>query len=172
MDPSLNRQLETFNQVVTEISARQSGMVALRAVIWDEELRLAVAPLENSVTLMEVLYPVTLFLSLLTAAGVAALFVMTSAKEAAIMRILGTTKLRSRVMLALQTAVTSLAGLLLGLGGAMAYAGRTRPELLAGLVGASVLCAMLYLLAAIAGAAASAAAVTGRNPLELLQVKE
>ena len=172
LDPSLNRLLETFNQVVTEISARQSGMVALRAVIWDEELRLAVAPLENSVTLMEVLYPVTLVLSLLTAAGIAALFVMTSAKEVAIMRILGTTKLRSRVMLALQTAVTSLAGLLLGLGGALAYTGRTRPELLAGLVGASVLCAMLYLLAAIAGAAASAAAVTGRNPLELLQVKE
>ena len=172
LDPSLNRQLETFHQVVTDISARQSGMVALRAVIWDEELRLAVAPLENSVTLMEALYPVTLVLSLLTAAGIAALFVMTSAREAAILRILGTTKLRSRVMLALQTAVTSLAGLLLGLGGAMAYAGRTRPELLAGLVGAGVLCAMLYLLAAIAGAAASAAAVTGRNPLELLQVKE
>ena len=121
---------------------------------------------------MRALYPVTLALSLLTAAGIAALFVMTSAREAAILRILGTTKLRSWVMLALQTAVTSLAGLLLGLGGTLAYAGRTRPELLAGLVGASVLCAMLYLLAAIAGAAASAAAVTGRNPLELLQVKE
>ena len=172
LDPTLNRELEQFQSLLASAAAEQSGTAALRAVIWDEELRLSVAPLENSVELMRALYPVTLVLSLLTAAGIAALFVMTSAKEAAILRILGTTKLRSRVMLALQTAVTSLAGLLLGLGGAMAYAGRTRPELLAGLVGASVLCAMLYLLAAIAGAAASAAAVTGRNPLELLQVKE
>ena len=47
------------------------------------------APLENSVELMRVLYPVTLVLSLLVAAGIAALFIMTSAKEAAIIRVLG-----------------------------------------------------------------------------------
>ncbi len=172
LDPSLNRELETFTQAVTDICARQSGMIALRAVIWDEELRLAVAPLENSVTLMEVLYPVTLVLSLLTAAGIAALFVMTSAKEAAILRVLGAGKLRSRAMLALQTALTSLAGLLLGLAGALAHTAWTRPELLAGLASASVLCAVLYLLAAIAGAVLSAVSVTARNPLELLQVRE
>ena len=171
--PSLNRELETFTQLVDGISASQgSGMVALRAVIWDEELRLAVAPLENSIELMEVLYPVTLVLSLLVAAGIAVLFVMTSAKEAAILRVLGTSKLHSRVMLALQNVLTSLAGLLLGLLGVLAYTGRTRPELLASLVGASVLCAVLYLLAAIVGAGASAVGVTRRNPLELLQVRE
>ena len=170
--PSLNRELETFTQVLSEISARQSGMVALRAVIWDEELRLAVAPLENSMELMRVLYPVTLILSLLTAAGIAALFVMTSAKEAAILRVLGTTKRRSRVMLSLQTGMTSLAGLLFGFTGVLAYTARTRPELLAGLMGTSVLCAALYLLAAILGAAVSAVSVTGKNPLELLQVRE
>ena len=172
LDPSLNRHLETFAQVVTGISARQSGMVALRAVIWDEELRLAVAPLEKSVALMRVLYPVTLALSLLTAAGVGALFVMTSAREAAIMRVLGTMRRRSRAMLSLQTVLPSLAGLLLGLAGALAYAGRTRPELLAGLAGAGMLCAALYLLAAAGGAALSAAGVTARNPLELLQARE
>lgn len=173
LDPSLNRELETFTQIVSSLSASQGvGATALRAVIWDEELRLAVAPLENSIDLMEVLYPVTLVLSLLVAAGIAVLFVMTSAKEAAIMRVLGTSRLRSRVMLALQTAFTSAAGLLIGLAGVLAYTGRTRPELLAGLVGASALCAMLYLLAAIIGAAASSTVVTSKNPLELLQVRE
>ena len=44
--------------------------------------------------------------------------------------------------------------------------------LLAGLASASVLCAVLYLLAAIAGAVLSAVSVTARNPLELLQVRE
>ena len=173
LDPSLNRELETFTQMVNDLSASQGmGATALRAVIWDEELRLAVAPLENSIELMEVLYPVTLVLSLLVAAGIAVLFVMTSAKEAAIMRVLGTSRLRSRVMLALQTAFTSAAGLLIGLVGVLAHTGRTRPELLAGLVGASALCAVLYLLAAIIGAAVSSTAVTSKNPLELLQVRE
>ena len=153
-------------------NAPRIGGVPVRIILWDEELRLAVEPLEASIRLMEILYPITLVLSLLTAAGIAVLFVMTSAREAAILRILGTTKLRSRAMLALQTAVTSLAGLLLGVAGVLAYAGRTRPELLAGLVSASVLCAVLYLLAAIAGAVLSAVSVTARNPLELLQVRE
>lgn len=172
LDPSLNRELERFHDVLASAAAAQSGIVSLRAVIWDEELRLAVAPLENSIELMEVLYPVTLVLSLLVSAGIAVLFVMTSAKEAAIMRVLGTSKLCSRVMLALQNVFTSLAGLLLGLLGALACMGRTRPELLAGLAGASVLCAALYLLAAIVSAGASAVGVTSRNPLELLQVRE
>ena len=70
-------------------------------------------------------------------------------------------------MLALQTAFTSAAGLLIGLAGVLAYTGRTRPELLAGLVGASALCAVLYLLAAIIGAAASSTVVTSKNPLEI-----
>ena len=168
LDPSMNRELEVFTRTLTEVSGRQRGAAALRAVIWDEELRLAVAPLENSVELMQVLYPVTLVLSLLVAAGIAVLFVMTSAKEAAIMRVLGTSRLRSCVMLALQTAFTSAAGLLAALVGILLYAGRTRPALL----GISALCAVLYLSAAILGSAASASAITSRNPLELLQVKE
>ena len=172
LDSAQNREIGRFRDELDGAMSSIRNGLPLRALLYDEELRMAVEPLEDSIALMRLLYPVVAALSLLTAAGIAALFVMTSAREAAILRILGTTKLRSRVMLALQTAVTSLAGLLLGLGGALAYTGRTRPELLAGRVGAGVLCAMLYLLAAIAGAAASAAAVTGRNPLELLQVKE
>ena len=75
-------------------------------------------------------------------------------------------------MLALQNVLTSLSGLLRGLLGVLAYTSRTRPELLASLVGASVLCAVLILLAAIIGAGASAVAITHRNPLDLLQVRD
>ena len=84
------------------------------------------------------------------------------------MRVLGTSRLRSCIMLALQTAFTSAAGLFLALLGILFYAGRSQP----GLLGLSVLCAALYLLAALFGSAASASVLTGRNPLELLQVKE
>lgn len=170
---SLNRNLEKFNKVISDIANSQySSMFPLRAVIWDEELRLAVAPLENSIELMRVLYPVTLMLSMMVAAGIALLYVMTSAKEAAIMRVLGTTKRRSAAMLALQNVLTSLAGLLLGLLGILAYTGRMQPELLASFARTSVVCALLYLLATVIGAGVSSMVVTSRNPLELLQVKE
>lgn len=172
LDPARNRDLSQFRTALDGIIDKTKGKLTLRAVVRDDELRQAVEPLEDSIVLMKLLYPVVLALSLLVAAGIAVLFVMTSAKEAAIMRVLGTSKLRSRVMLALQTAFTSAAGLLIGLAGVLAYTGRTRPELLAGLVGASALCAMLHLLAAIIGAAASSTAVTSKNPLELLQVRE
>ena len=173
LDPSHNRELFKFSQSINNITATQSaGSVALHAVIWDDELRLAVAPLENSIALMEVLYPVTLLLSLLTTAGIAVLFVMTFAREAAIMRVLGTTKRCSATMLALQNVLTSLAGLLLGLLGILAYTGRMQPELLASFAWTSVVCALLYLLATVTSAGVSSMVVTSRNPLELLQVKE
>ena len=172
LDPAMNRDLSQFHTELDGIIDKTKSKLTLRTVVRDDELRQAVEPLEDSIVLMKLLYPVVLALSLLVAAGIAVLFVMTSAKEAAIMRVLGTSKLRSRVMLALQTAFTSAAGLLIGLAGVLAYTGRTRPELLAGLVGASALCAVLYLLAAIIGAAASSTVVTSKNPLELLQVRE
>ena len=172
LDPSQNRQIDQFQAAVDEIIAGTKSLLPLRMVVWDEELRYTVSPLEDSIALMELLYPVVLVLSLLAAAGIAVLFVMTSAKEAAIMRVLGTSRLRSRIMLALQTAFTSAAGLAAGFLGVLVYTARSRPDLFANLVGASGLCAILYLLAAIAGSAASASVVTGRNPLELLQVKE
>jgi len=52
LDPSMNRELEVFTRKLEEISGSQRGAATLRAVIWDEELRLAVAPLENSIELM------------------------------------------------------------------------------------------------------------------------
>ena len=116
LDPSLNRQLDQFEAALTEIADRQHTN-KLQPVIWDEELRQAVAPLEGSIQLMRALYPVTLVLSLLCAAGVAALFIMTSAKEAAILRVQGTTKLRTQVILGLQQAVACSVGLAAGLCG-------------------------------------------------------
>ena len=106
VDPAQTRNTSELQAAIDELAnAPRIGGVPVRIILWDEELRLAVEPLEASIRLMEILYPITLVLSLLTAAGIAVLFVMTSAREAAILRILGTTKLRSRAMLALQTAV-------------------------------------------------------------------
>lgn len=172
LDPARNREIDQFRTALNSIIDGTKNRMALRALLWDEELRLAVEPLEDSIILMKLLYPIVFILSLLTAAGIAALFVMTSSKEAAIMRILGTTKRRSAAMLALQNVLTSLAGLLLGLMGVFTCMGSIEPGLLASLAWTSVVCALLYLLATVVSAGVSSMVVTSRNPLELLQVKE
>lgn len=173
LDPALNRELERFTEIVNDAAASQGTLLtALRAVIWDGELRQAVEPLERALSLMELLYPVVLVLSLLTAAGTAVLFVMISAKDAATLRVLGTPRGRTQVILVLQQAVTCFAGLAIGVIGVLLYIHQARPELLEALAGAVLWRAAAYLGAAVLGAAASSAAVTGKNPLEMLQVKE
>lgn len=133
---------------------------------------MAVEPVEASIRLMEILYPVTLVLSLLAAVGLAVLLVLLSAKEAAILRVQGTAKLHTVLMLNLQQVFPCFAGLLAGLTGVLIYVGTARPDLLAGIAPGAALCVALYLVASIVGAAVSSAVVTGKNPLEMLQVKE
>lgn len=173
LDPAKNREMADFRKTLEEIvSAPGAGITPLRAVLQDEELRQAVEPLEDSIALMKLLYPVIVVLSVLVAAGVSVLFVMLSAKEAAILRVQGTTRLRTVLMLSLQQVFTYFGGLLVGLIGILLYIGGTRPDLLTSLAPGAALCAVLYLIAGIAGAVASSVAVTGKNPLEMLQVKE
>ena len=128
---------------------------------------MAVAPLERALELMRMLYPVVLVLSVLTAAGVAVLFVLLSAKDAAILRIQGTTKVRTTAVFVLQQGLPVLAGLVLGVAGSFLWGG-ARPAL----AGAALGRAALYLTAAVLGTVLCAASILRKNPLELLQVKE
>ena len=171
IDPARNRELNTFRATLDEIvDGNRAGLIPLRALLWDEDLRNAIEPLENSIQLMEVLYPVALALSLLAAAGVSALLILTEAREAAIMRVLGTTKLRSRIMLVLQIVFVVLAGLLIGLTAALAWS--SSAGLALAIFDMSALRAAAYLICAVTGSTAGAVTVTNRPPLELLQVKE
>ena len=156
LDPALNRDLEPFLRGAEAAEAVQSG---LRTVIWDEELRLAVAPLEQSVELTAVLYPAALVLALLTAAGTAVLFTLLSAKYAAILRVQGTGKVQTAAVLLLQQMLPCLTGLTLGGAGSL-------------LAGGAVSGAAFYLTAGIAGAAVSAMLLVRKNPMELLQMRE
>lgn len=96
------------------------------------------------------------------------LIIMQLAKEAAILRILGTTKRRSRCILAIEQIGLCLLGLVIAAIGLVIYD--------AGLFvrGADTLalCGGLYLLCCALAASITAATVTRRKVLELLQVKE
>lgn len=172
IDPAKNRQLDQFRiQAATIISG--GGVVPISAVYWDQELRQAIAPMEQVISLMKTLYPVTLGLSFIVAAGISILLSLLSAKEAAILRVLGNSTARCRTILCLQNVLVCLAGLVVGHLGSvgMAYA-MLPPGDAAGLMLPALGRVGLYLLAATIGAVGASVAMTAKNPLELLQVKE
>ncbi len=173
VDPGQNRDLSAFREFIDGLAnAPRIGSVPVNITVWDEELTQAVQPLKDSLELMQVLYPVVQVLSLLVAAGVSVLFALMSAKEAAILRVLGTPKRWTGFILSAQQIFVCIAGQLVGLIAVILYVSRAHPEFVDRIASEAVPCALLYLAAAIAGGALSAASVTARNPLELLQVRE
>lgn len=121
---------------------------------------------------MQVLYPVVQVLSLLAATGISVLFVIMSARDVSILRVLGTPKRWVRTILSAQQIFTYLSGLIAGFILVVFYANIFHPELADSIASEAVHCAMLYLAAGIIGSTVSASFVTQKNPLELLQVKE
>jgi ABC-type antimicrobial peptide transport system permease subunit len=91
-----------------------------------------------------------------------------SSKEAAIMRVQGTTKRRTRAILALEQTLLCAAGLLIGGGALVVYNGAGLFDILTKL---AVFAAMYFAVIALAAFGCSVAA-TSKNMLELLQTRE
>ena len=118
--------------------------------------------------LLELLFPIAFVLALILGAVLPAGVILQSAKEASLLRVLGTAKGRTRSMLSLEQIFLCLLGILLAGLGLAAVKGSALgqvKELLAVYAGAH------FLLCALAAFLASAA-VTRRRVLELLQTKE
>ena len=118
--------------------------------------------------LLELLYPIAFALALILGSVLPAGIILQSAQEASLLRVLGTTKRRTRVMLGLEQAVLCLLGLGLAAAGLIGLKGDALQPVsgLLGLYAAAHFCLCLL------GAAAAAISVTRRHVLELLQVKE
>ena len=118
--------------------------------------------------IIETLYPIAFAAAVIIGAVLMGLLVLQRAKEAATLRILGTGKGRTRLLLALEQVLLSLLGLLPALIALFALNG-------AGLLktaGAIGIYLAVHLAACLAGCIAAAVEVTRRRALELLQVKE
>ena len=90
LDPSLNRNLEAFRTTAEQVIADDTkSLLSLNLVIWDEELRTVVQPMEKNLTLMQVLYPIAQTVAFFVAGVVALLLLLQEAKTAAILRVLG-----------------------------------------------------------------------------------
>jgi ABC-type lipoprotein release transport system permease subunit len=169
LDPAKNRDLQAF-RTRTEfiLSNRDAGLLPLRVVIWDEELRRVIEPLEKNLSLLTVLYPITVAISALIGMGLSLLLLLQAAKEAAILRVLGVTKSGARVVLSGEYLLLSLAGVALSIIVLFFLGNNASPVLHSPVLFASG----LYLLGALVGSVMGAVSITNRKPLALLQVKE
>jgi len=139
--------------------------VFLQLFLLDEGLRNVTAAVGQTILLLELMYPIALVIAGAIALGLSMLLMLQAAKNAAIMRILGGGKARSRSMLATELLTVCIAGLILG----------AIWLLLAGwgfgIVDILTISAV-YFGGALLGATIGAIAITKKSPLELLQVKE
>lgn len=161
-DVSKNRALPQFRAEAEEILSR-SAASSLLLLLRDGELTQAVEPLERNLKLLKILYPVMRLLSVVLAAGLASLLVMQTARETAILRVLGVRKGRAAGLLTAEQLVLAVMGVLLGAILTMVL-GFTPLDWQAN--------ALLYILGCLTGAAVCAGIRVQKNPLALLQVKE
>jgi len=118
--------------------------------------------------LLATLFPIAVTAAVLIGATVPLLIIIQSTKEAAIMRILGTTKKRTRCILAFEQILLCVIGLICAAGGLVVY----NAGLFAESTPLLAVCGVLYLLGGAAAALAASVSVTSRKVLELLQVRE
>jgi len=136
-----------------------------RLHIFDEELRNVAHGMGQILLLLELLYPAALILAVSIGAMLSALLLLRSERNAAIMRVLGMQKIKTRVILCLENLFVCVAGLVIALVALFAMDwGFGIYDLL--------LIAGLYLSAAVIGSVIGAILITARPPLELLQVRE
>ena len=124
--------------------------------------------IRGTLSLLRALYPVAVAASLMIGGFLCCLIVMQSMKEAAVMRVLGTSRAYVRTMQTLEQSALGMFGLIAGMLGMLAAESFDAEALR----GRPMAFAMLYLLMILACGAASSTLATHNPPLELLQVKE
>jgi len=164
IDPVHNRQLSYVREEIESVfvTLRYPRLERLRVTVWDQELRFGTAPLARQAELMGLLRFLMVGVSAVIGGGFTLLLTLQMAKNAAIMRVTGTSKLRVQVVLWFGQMLVCVVGSGVGLVLVVAF----------GLRADIVIVAVPYVLGAAAGAVIGAGLVTRRSPLELLQVKE
>lgn len=171
LDPSLNRDLEGFYEQMNYAfdQAVSAGMKGMHFELDDSELTGVVEPLEQTLKLLELLYPFAVAAMVILAAFLPALIIFQSAKEAAILRVLGTGRGQTGRLLAGEQTILCLAGLAVGI--LVLYG--IHGDLLLSMAGRHIwLCMAGYFAACLAGAIFAAVRVTRRQVLDLLQIRE
>lgn len=125
--------------------------------------------IKENLKIFELLFPIVAGVLILIGGLLSGLMVLQLAKEAALLRMIGTTKVRTRIMLAGQQLVLCVAGLILGMILISLYNGAERMAAMRDLL---VGCALLFGLCYVAGTAVCSWVVTRQEVMALLQTRE
>jgi hypothetical protein len=164
IDPRFNRNLDHVRQEWNYILNPPGIIGVVRELFIDDaELLTAVNAMTQILVLLEMMYPVAVVLAVAIGIGLSFLLMLQNAVNAAILRVLGMSGNKTRLVLWTEPLIVCLTGLVVGLF-----------LLFVTGMGATVLFTLagLYLLGYAAGSAVGAVIVTRKPPLDLLQVKE
>ena len=168
IDPARNREIDQFRELM-EPMLNNNLLGNLRFVplllhINDDVIHNVILPMEQSLSLLRVLYPIAIGVAFILAIGLSLLNMLQNAKNAAIMRVLGKPRLTSQALLWTEQLLVCATGVLIGL--LMLFVTGT-------VVGiASLYLAAVYFGGAVIGTCIGAFVVSMRAPLDLLQVRE
>jgi len=124
--------------------------------------------LYRTISLLDTLYPIAVAAAIVLSGVLPGFIVIQMAREAAIMRVLGTSKKRVRTILVIEQLFLSLIGILV----AFILVYTTNGGLIANYAWIIATLCSLQLLACFVSAVSCSVLITRRNTLELLQVKE
>ena len=165
IDPQYNRYTVEIRQELEEIvSAHNAGLVRLGLIMSDHELHTLVGISLQTLTLLELIYPLAIITALIIAVGLALLLMLQNAKSAAVIRVLGASKLLTIIKLLSEHIIVCLFG---------AAAGIIVLALLAAEFGGHLyLMLLLYFSMVLIGAVTGLIIIINRTPISMLQVKE
>jgi len=172
IDPARNHELAVFEDRIGEIIEQNNIQVnefarqdfPLRLTINDDEFRQVVIPMEQNLELLQILYPIAIVASVILGMGLSLMLMLQHTKNAAAMRVLGSTKGHIRALMCVELLIVTLTGIALTL--------ILMPMLGMGFAIVFLQLAGLYLGSVIVGGVVGAIIVSRRAPLELLQVRE
>lgn len=164
-----NKELYLKANELRELVQRHwDNRTSLQIKIWDEELQKVVGPLEKNLSLLEIVYPITLAISLLTAGFIAYIITLRKAKEMAILRVLGVSNREVKIISIKESLIPTVIGVTTGVILMLILRNSEYPV---GAVG-YLLAAGVYLIGTILGLWLALKSRDKKKPLELLQVKE
>jgi len=161
INPELNR-IDARERIESVLGSELSGYML---DIHDSELRFTVQTMEENVSLLWLLYPVVIIISLMIAAAASLFLTLQNTKNVAMMRIFGITRKRAGLILWAEQTILCLIGLILGLA-LLSVLGWGFGFL------ALFEVAGLYLVSVMIGSIIGIIMTVRQAPLELLQVRE
>lgn len=163
-DPLKNRELLQRGLELEKMVNSKNTERLYKLTIWDEQLHRIIEPMERNLSFLKIIYPVAVAVFSLIGLALNFLILILRAKEAAIMRVLGCTKNKVRIIFTTEHLLLCIMGTISGL--------IITASLHGGVSISTLINILIYLVSCIAGTISASYSVTNKVPLELLQVKE